>query len=233
MGKEYGFYNFILGDYFVVDSSPCRFDTTMTLKEDYDFTCSHIKTHGSALRCNRMFVHAKHAKNAGGAVAVRDAAGTKEQYNINILQTKWPGVFKTNVKRKNEVLMRWKHAGEEGLDAPQAAKKKAGSKGLVKNKIVKKAKATITKKTAGLQAKLHKMSKFPSEFAATSIVRFTSKADGQQSKYMVDRCKKLHNKTVEQCMGVTYTDAAGGAKKYGMSDLRYDVKAGRLQVQKA
>merc|ERR1719395_187963 len=81
--------HFILGDFFVVDSSPCRFDNTMTLKEDYDFTCSHISKHGSVLRCNRMLLHVKHATNSGGAVAVRDGKGEKERYNIAILQKNW------------------------------------------------------------------------------------------------------------------------------------------------
>merc|ERR550537_945400 len=91
---EYSTEHFILGDFFVADSSPCRFDNSMTLKEDYDFTCSHIDTHGSVLRCNRMLLHVKHATNAGGAVAVRDGKGAKERYNIAILMKKWPGAFR-------------------------------------------------------------------------------------------------------------------------------------------
>merc|ERR1712060_760210 len=105
--EEFVHEHFILGDFFVVDKSPCRFDTTMTLKEDYDFTCSHLKKHGSVLRCQRMCVHAKHIKNKGGVVATRDGSGKKERMNIAILQKKWPGVFKLNTKRKDEVLMRW------------------------------------------------------------------------------------------------------------------------------
>eukprot|EP00971_Amphidinium_carterae_P141428 2802330-Amphidinium_carterae.1 len=41
--------NFILGDFFVADCSPCRFDTLMTLKEDYDFTCTHLEKYGSVI----------------------------------------------------------------------------------------------------------------------------------------------------------------------------------------
>ena len=106
---EFAHEHFILGDFFVVDASPCRFDTTMTLKEDYDFTCNHLKKHGSVLRCQRMFVHAKHIKNKGGAVATRDENGKNERKNIAILMKKWPGVFQLNKKRKDEVLMRWNH----------------------------------------------------------------------------------------------------------------------------
>lgn len=100
--------HFILGDFFVADKSTVRFDTQMTLKEDYDFTCSHLDRHGSVLRCNRMFIAAIHETNAGGAVSERDESGDRERANIKILQTKWPGVFRINPKRGDtQVIMRW------------------------------------------------------------------------------------------------------------------------------
>merc|ERR1719321_18655 len=89
---EYSTQHFVLGDFFVADKSPCRFDESMTLKEDYDFTCSHISKHGSVLRCNRMVLTVKHYANQGGAVDNRDSAGKKERENIAILQRKWPGI---------------------------------------------------------------------------------------------------------------------------------------------
>jgi len=101
--------HFILGDFFVVDhGSKCTFDANMKLKEDYDFTCSHLKENGSVVRCNRMTLAVKHYSNSGGAVATRDKKGVEERRNIAILQRKWPRVFSSNPKRKNEVIMRWK-----------------------------------------------------------------------------------------------------------------------------
>merc|ERR1711879_784471 len=67
-GDELARSHFIIGDFFVVDDSTVRFDETMTLKEDYDFTCAHLKKHGSVVRCQRMTVAAKHYTNSGGAV---------------------------------------------------------------------------------------------------------------------------------------------------------------------
>jgi len=99
--------HFILGDFFVVDKSTVRFDTRMSLKEDYDFTCSHLKEHGAVLRCNRMIIQAKHETNAGGACSIRDPDGERERYNINILQQKWPGVFTAHPTRSNQVVLRW------------------------------------------------------------------------------------------------------------------------------
>ncbi|CAE8598452.1 unnamed protein product [Polarella glacialis] len=101
---------FILGDFFVHDKSPCRFDNQITLKEDYDFTCSHLKRHGCVLRCNRLVLKVVHETNAGGAVAVRDSSGDKERQNIKILMRKWPGVFKLHSTRGDtQVKMKWKH----------------------------------------------------------------------------------------------------------------------------
>lgn len=101
--------HFILGDFFVDDNSGCRFDTSMTLKEDYDFTCTHLAKFGSVLRCNRMIAAARHETNPGGACSVRDSAGDRERDNINVLRAKWPGVFRTNPKRGDtQVIMTWR-----------------------------------------------------------------------------------------------------------------------------
>jgi len=99
--EEFGLQHFILGDFFVaLPSSPCRFDENMTLKEDYGYTCEHIKKHGCVLRCNRLLLSVKHATNPGGAVDARDKKGAKERANIAILQKNYPGVFRINTKRK-------------------------------------------------------------------------------------------------------------------------------------
>lgn len=112
-GNEFSRQHFILGDFFVVDKSKVLFDQSMTLKEDYDFTCSHIKAHGSVLRCNRMTISVKHYTNNGGACANRDKKGVEERKNIDILQRKWPRCFSDNPKRKNEVILRWHGAPED------------------------------------------------------------------------------------------------------------------------
>lgn len=135
VGKE----QFILGDFFVAEpSSPCRFDTEITLKEDYDYTCSHLKEHGCVFRSNRLFLQVKHSSNAGGAVASRDAQGEKEKQNIAILQRKWPGVFTLNKNRKDsdtEVRMTWSRYGK--ADKAQSVLVKAGQKAAIgQNKTV-------------------------------------------------------------------------------------------------
>jgi hypothetical protein len=110
--------HFIIGDFFVVDrGSTVRFDEEMTLKEDYDFACSHIKKYGSVMRCNRMTLNVKHYDNGGGACSNRDKKGREEKRNIAILNRKWPGAFTPNWKRNGEVIMRWKRdGGSQGGD---------------------------------------------------------------------------------------------------------------------
>merc|ERR1719436_641486 len=88
--------HFILGDFFVVDKSKVRFDESMTLKEDYDFTCAHLRAHGSVMRCNRMTLSVKHYANAGGACSNRDGRGAEERRNVAVLMRKLPGVFRMN-----------------------------------------------------------------------------------------------------------------------------------------
>merc|ERR1712039_478100 len=136
-GEEFSREQFILGDFFVVDSSGCRFDANMTLKEDYDFTCSHLAAHGSVMRCNRMILRVKHATNEGGAVCERDKAGAKERMNIDILMRKWPGVFKPHGKRQNEVRLCW--GNRKLLDGSAAVNKSAGKmKSNIKHAIKKR-----------------------------------------------------------------------------------------------
>merc|ERR1712187_113569 len=97
---------FILGDFFVSDvNSAVRFDPTLTLKEDYDFTCAHISRYGAVLRCNRMVLDVAHYTNAGGAVSIRNAS--EEQKNIKILRKKWPKAIRLHPIRENEVVLQW------------------------------------------------------------------------------------------------------------------------------
>jgi len=100
--------HFLLGDFFVAEATPCRFDERLSLKEDYDFTCSHLERYPEVLRANRLLITAKHETNAGGACDVRDAAGERERYNIGVLKSKWPGAIKDHPTRANQVTLRWK-----------------------------------------------------------------------------------------------------------------------------
>lgn len=227
--EEFSKHHFILGDFFVADNSPVRFDETMTLKEDYDYTCSHIYKHGSVLRCNRMMVQARHSTNEGGAVATRDKSGSKEQENIAVLQKKWPGVFKGNKKRPNEILMNWRNYGvEDSMKKPNKAGVEKHSKHLPNKADVKKpgVKRSILKKVTG---ELKRKRACPVRLC----VKVESTGKASTASYIMDRCKKCDGLTVEQCFNMDVLDRDGKARKYMLSDLRYDMNAGRLKMKDA
>ena len=96
---------FVVGDFIMVQPTSLMFDEAFDLKEDYDYTCQHLDRYGIALRCNDLLIAFQHGINAGGAVAYR--SGEREQRAIQRLKEKWPGVFRDNSRRPNEVLMRW------------------------------------------------------------------------------------------------------------------------------
>ena len=95
---------FIVGDFIVVRPSEQRFDTNMTLKEDYDFTMQHIVAHGGVVRYDAILAEFAHRTNSGGAVSYRTP--NKEQFNIDYLKEKWPGAIVDNPKRPNEILLK-------------------------------------------------------------------------------------------------------------------------------
>jgi len=212
--NEYSTQHFILGDFFVADTSSCRFDMSMTLKEDYDYTCSHISTHGSVLRCNRMLLTVRHYANEGGAVDNRDAAGERERMNIGILQRKWPGVFKMNVKRPSEVLMNWSNHGKEERTKGSSAKLKRAARGSLGIKP--------KKSPRGL----------PETIPVDAKLQYNADA-GEASEYVKKRCKRCSGRTVRKCLGMPFQDANGNERKYRVSDLKYDIVAGRLKVVRA
>jgi len=96
---------FCIGDALFIKPNPLRFDTNLTLKEDYDLTCQHLNKFGVCLRYQKFIWHFEHYTNDGGAVSYRN--DTEEKKNIIYLLNKWKGKIKLNRKRKNEILLRW------------------------------------------------------------------------------------------------------------------------------
>ena len=79
-----------------------RFDTQLTLEEDYDFTLQHIQQ-AKVLRYQKYLFSFKHYSNKGGAVDIRN--DKEEQKNIMILKSKWGDKIRLNPKRQNEILI--------------------------------------------------------------------------------------------------------------------------------
>lgn len=93
---------FCIGDMLFVKPHGIRFDTQLTLKEDYDFTLQHIQQ-AKVLRYQKYLFSFKHYSNKGGAVDIRN--DKEEQKNIMILKSKWGDKIRLNPKRQNEILI--------------------------------------------------------------------------------------------------------------------------------
>ncbi|CAE8589110.1 unnamed protein product, partial [Polarella glacialis] len=223
-GEAFARKHFILGDFFVVDKgSSVNFDEKLTLKEDYDFACSHIRAHGGVMRCNRMTLNVKHYSNSGGAVTVRN--NDSEKRNIQVLTGKWPNAFRANPKRKNEVIMRWPADDDaEGLKSSKKKGAKQASKKSVRSKKVSDKKKTAVKKTVA--KKVQKVcADLPS---GKAILTWTGKESKQE--YISRRCKKVNGKAVQTVIGLLkLKDSSGAERTYGFADLRYDLKSGYLK----
>ena len=88
-----------------------RFDKSMRLKEDYDYTLQHLAANGRVARLDWILPEYQHYTNEGGAVAYRSP--DEEQKAIAHLKEKWGPVIADNPKRPNEILLKWdreKHA---------------------------------------------------------------------------------------------------------------------------
>merc|ERR1719491_2001794 len=121
-----------------------------------------------------MFLAVKHATNAGGAVAARDGAGEKEKMNIDILQRKWPGVFRPNARRKGvagtEVTMNWNGYGK------------------VSDKSAPRDAAAVSKESAMKVQKLHLKTPRVGKFDPNAVVKYTRKVC--KSECLNKRCSK-------------------------------------------
>lgn len=94
---------FCIGDMLFIKPNPLRFDTQLTLKEDYDYTLQHLGKYGNVFRFQKYLFEFEHYKNKGGAVDYRTQE--EEQKNIRILIAKWGNKVRLNPKRKNEILI--------------------------------------------------------------------------------------------------------------------------------
>jgi hypothetical protein len=102
MDRNVSHRNFIIGSFCGVIVSGIRY-AEIPLKEDYDFTLSHLLD-GGVIRYNFITVKAKHYTNKGGAVDVRNAG--KVQASIDYLKRKWGKAIANNPRRENEILLR-------------------------------------------------------------------------------------------------------------------------------
>lgn len=81
------------------------FDPDIPLKEDYEITANHIINAGGSLRYNKFMWSFKHYSNEGGCQADGIRSEEREAEAVKYLHNKYPGAFRDNPKRPNEVIM--------------------------------------------------------------------------------------------------------------------------------
>jgi hypothetical protein len=88
----------------VTPDPPIDFDTTLPVKEDYDYTCRHLARAGQVARVNWVFADFGQYTNRGGVVAYRTPA--IEQDACDRLLARWPQYLKQHPKRAGELSFR-------------------------------------------------------------------------------------------------------------------------------
>lgn len=99
---------FIIGSFcgVIADPSNIKFDITMPLKEDYDFTCQHIMKYKKIIRFDNHCIEAIHYSNKGGCQGYRNKE--KENAACDIMLQRYPQWVTLNTKRPGEILLKFK-----------------------------------------------------------------------------------------------------------------------------
>ena len=97
---------FVIGTFSGIIVNDIRCDTSLQLKEDYDFTIKNIIRFKKIVRFNYYCVEAKHYNNKGGCVDYRNPE--MEKAACDRLLELYPNYVRLNPRRENEVLLKFK-----------------------------------------------------------------------------------------------------------------------------
>lgn len=102
--RRVGAAHWVMAQLFAVAPSPLRFDPATCPREDYDYTCQHLATHGAVARCDNLLPTYQHWGNRGGCQTYRtDARGAAVN---ELLLERWPTYLRPNARRPGELLFR-------------------------------------------------------------------------------------------------------------------------------
>jgi hypothetical protein len=96
--------HFVIGSCCAVEPTHLRYDESLPLKEDYDYTLQHIAVYGGVCRVDPLIASFTHYTNSGGAVDARTPE--REQQAIRLLKARWGSYIQDNPRRPNEILLR-------------------------------------------------------------------------------------------------------------------------------
>lgn len=102
--NELGFDKFVCS-FMMFKVGNIRFSEEIILKEDYEICANHIKNAGGVLRFNRYMFTFKRYTNEGGCQAEGVRSDGAEAASVAYLHEHYPGAFKNNPKRENEVIL--------------------------------------------------------------------------------------------------------------------------------
>jgi len=128
--------------------------------------------------------------------------------------------------------MRWKKSHAAGGEHDSDDDVDTVSSGSVEKRGAAKVAKKGVRKTI---AKSIKKSVFPKGLPSNVTVSCRIKCIAQPDSaapYILKRCKNADGKTVGQCLGMLYQDTHGASRKYGVSDLKYDLAAGRFKISR-
>ena len=101
--KNITYNTFIIGCACGVITTDLRFDESLLLKEDYDFTLQHVKKFRRTLRIDKLWVDAKHYAKSGGCTEYRN--DILEGAAVSRLKEKWGTWVRDNPRRLNEIIL--------------------------------------------------------------------------------------------------------------------------------
>lgn len=105
----FSFGNPILGPFTAILDTELRYDPTLNLKEDYDYSLQQIMKHRRALRANFLHYVVDHENLEGGCQTYRSREKEKEQNEL--LQRKWGSeLVRPNYRNRGSINM-WVKTG--------------------------------------------------------------------------------------------------------------------------
>jgi len=114
-------------------------------------------------------------------------------------------------------------------ETPRRGTKRTASPSLTPSPPSAKQKKTATSEKVAVLEETPKKINVASDFPGTALLHCTEK--GSKSEYIQKRCAALEGKTVQDAVNkFQYSNAQGTKQSYTLSDLRYDVAAGRITV---
>lgn len=96
--------HWVMGQLFAVAPSSPRFDPTLPIREDYDYTCQHLTTYGAVARHDGLLPRYTHWTNRGGCQAYR-SPDLDMRVNARLVD-RWPHLLHSHPTRAGELVLK-------------------------------------------------------------------------------------------------------------------------------